>query len=469
MGRTEKSQGLAPPAIRKDVRAKQARHITNKVVPAVLASSTRARKGADGSELIANPGPGLATTAKEDGDEGGDDAKYIKRKGQGRRKAKSAPEDEPSNKSEVSKSKSKRRNDSLSEPLSNMALSDPPPPPAPLQIRLVTTDSLTAARALVPKGRNQTNPCVLNMASPLRPGGGVLTGATSQEEYLCARTTLLPSLKESFYRLPELGGIYTHDVLVLRNHLPLGDAKGELGPTERWWIDVISAGMLRFPDLEGGEEEEKRLNTKDRRLVEAKMRAVLRIACARGVRRIVLGAWGCGAYGNPVRDVAEAWRTVLLPQPDGKKRGKNSSGPETWNGLQEVIFAISNRKMAREFASAVGGGLEVEKGPGGEEDDDEADETDEMAEELRTKIAEMEGQIDKVWNADLKQRMTVILEGLKSQLEEREGGRSADSDADEDGQEDESGVESDADSDEGAGEEEFGSEDFSGSEGIGGR
>jgi len=38
------------------------------------------------------------------------------------------------------------------------------------------------------------------MASPLRPGGGVLTGATSQEEFLCARTTLYPSLREKFYR-----------------------------------------------------------------------------------------------------------------------------------------------------------------------------------------------------------------------------------------------------------------------------
>lgn len=466
MGRTEKSQGLAPPAIRKDLRAKQARHITNKVVPAVLASNSRARKGADGSEVIANPGPGLVTTGKEADDEGGDDAKYIKRKGQGRRKAKITSEDEPSTKSGIPKMQSKRRTDSLPEPLAHMALSGALSPPAPIQVRLITTDTLTAARELVPKGKNQPNPCVLNMASPLRPGGGVLTGATSQEEYLCARTTLLPSLKESFYRLPELGGIYTRDVLVLRNHHPLGDAKGELGPTERWWIDVISAGMLRFPDLEGGDDEEKRLNAKDRRVVEAKMRAVLRIACAKGIRRLVLGAWGCGAYGNPVRDVAEAWRAVLLPQADDKKKGKNDHASEPWSGLQEVIFAISNRRMAREFASAFGGGLKVEDGPGGNEDDSETDDTDEVAEELRTKITEMEGQIDKVWNADLRQRMCVILEGLKSQLEEREGARSAHTDGNEDGEEGESDVESDAESDVAAADEGFTSE---GSEGFGGR
>ena len=58
------------------------------------------------------------------------------------------------------------------------------------------------------------------------------------------RTTLLPSLKESFYHLPELGGIYTPDVLVFRNGLPLGDATGELGVGERYFVDVVTAGML---------------------------------------------------------------------------------------------------------------------------------------------------------------------------------------------------------------------------------
>ena len=87
------------------------------------------------------------------------------------------------------------------------------------------------------------------MASPLRPGGGVLTGATSQEEFLCARTTLLPSLRESFYRLPEIGAVFTHDVLVFRGSGSLADAGQELGPGERFWVDVVSAGMLRFPEL----------------------------------------------------------------------------------------------------------------------------------------------------------------------------------------------------------------------------
>ncbi len=101
------------------------------------------------------------------------------------------------------------------------------------------------------------------MASPLRPGGGVLSGATSQEESLCARTTLLPSLRDDFYRLPEVGAVYTPDVLVFGRWDADGsgaDAVGEEMARRAWfYVDVVSAAMLRFPDVVDGDGDgEKR-------------------------------------------------------------------------------------------------------------------------------------------------------------------------------------------------------------------
>jgi uncharacterized protein (TIGR02452 family) len=199
---------------------------------------------------------------------------------------------------------------------------------------------------------------ILNMASPLRPGGGVLTGATSQEENLCGRTTLYPSLREEFYRLPDVGGVYTPDVLVVR-----GD-EGELPPSQRFFVDVVTAAMLRMPNVEGGVYEDK-----DREMVVRKMRAVMRMARGHGVDGLVLGAWGCGAYGNPVGEVARAWRSVLCGKKD---RGVHGEG---WDGL-EVVFAIKDRRMADEFAAAFGEGLVVEL----DEDRDDGSEGDEEGE-----------------------------------------------------------------------------------------
>ncbi|KAH7067475.1 hypothetical protein BKA63DRAFT_582351 [Paraphoma chrysanthemicola] len=463
MGRIDPSQGLAPPSIRKDLRAKQARHIINKTIPALLASNARARRGADASELIADPAPYRAAVATgnsavsrtEDADA---DAGYVKRKGQGRRKIKEVGAGADAGVHE-SKSRNSRRSKStttasLDQGVSNLNLHANTTNPTPedqvkeCTIRIISTDTLTAAHILshsTPAPASKTphksrqNICILNMASPLRPGGGVLSGATSQEEFLCARTTLLPSLKESYYRLPEFGGIWTSDVLVFRNAKTLGDGKGELGVGERGWVDVISAGMLRFPELEveegvvggkeGGKDADgdgdvvKKLSKPDQILVEKKMRAVLRIAQGKGVKKLVLGAWGCGAYGNPVGDIARAWKKVLTPGSESSsgKKGRGGSS-ETWPNLEEIIFAISNRKMATTFAHAFDPQIDVEAGPGDAVNDldDEDDEEDKVAEELRAKIAEMEGQISQVWNPDLKSRMGVILEGLRAQLRERE-------------------------------------------------
>ena len=181
MGRTEKSQGLAPPAIRKDIRAKQARHIVNKVVPSILASNARAKRGTESSEVIADPGPAFSNNVHLK-DVGGEDVAYVKRKGQGRRKAKAGQEidDEGAGPSKGRIKKSgRRRNNSINGDLSTLSLNPEATVPAPEKkdrtVRIVTTDSLTAAQILASNRAKQAkksdNVCILNMASPLRPGG----------------------------------------------------------------------------------------------------------------------------------------------------------------------------------------------------------------------------------------------------------------------------------------------------------
>ncbi len=271
-------------------RAKQAKTIITTTIPALLKADARARRGVEAAELIVDPPPVSGSHGPE-------------------------PE--------------------------HGHAEGPDKPSICITVRVA--DTLAAAALLEPRV------AVLSMASPLRPGGGVLTGATSQEESLCSRTTLYPSLREEFYRLPEVGGIYTPDVLVFR-----GLAGEELPKKDRFYVDVITAAMLRFPDVDGTGQGARYAEEKDREVVVSKMRAVVRILMAKGVERVVLGAWGCGAYGNPVGEIARAWKRVLL---GGQGRNKQ---PEGHKGLV-VVFAIKDPRLADEFCQHFGEGVKVER------------------------------------------------------------------------------------------------------------
>jgi uncharacterized protein (TIGR02452 family) len=103
--------------------------------------------------------------------------------------------------------------------------------------------------------------------------------------------------------------------------------------------------MLRSPDLVTWEDGAKTWAEEGNvEIVLAKMRLLMRAAVENGVKRVVLGAWGCGAYGNPVVQVANLWRIVLV----GNKKGLK----EAWTGIDEIVFAITNGRQVEVFREA---------------------------------------------------------------------------------------------------------------------
>ncbi|KAK7735572.1 hypothetical protein SLS53_007486 [Cytospora paraplurivora] len=364
MGRTEPSVGRPPPAFRRDARAKKAKATINKVIPSLLSAHPRARRGIDAAELMVAP---------------------------------------------------------KAQPPSKIGSGAPSSP----RLVIRSCDTLTAAHSLLASPANTTRKvAILNMASPLSPGGGFINGATSQEEYLCMRTTLLPSLRDEFYRLPEIGCVFTPDVLVFR------DAEGgDLDKKDRWFVDVLSAAMLRLPETEvdEGTGRGRYVHQKDRETVVNKMRTVMRVAQIKGAQKIVLGAWGCGAYGNPVGEIARAWRRVLLGGGGGRvggKKGKvtkSSETLETWDGVEEVVFAIGDAGMAEAFTSAFGDGLTW--ADEGHNDDDPADD-ESYAEDLRVKelherMDELRLRISRAPNDRMKSGLQAVVAGLESQIPEQ--------------------------------------------------
>jgi uncharacterized protein (TIGR02452 family) len=224
-------------------------------------------------------------------------------------------------------------------PIQDSAQEAPPPatapPTTPPQIRVIKSDTFSAAHSILTSTPTK-NPkiAVLNMASPLRPGGGVLNGARAQEESLCLRSTLYAALHESFYRLPELSAVYSPDVLVFRS-----SDNAELAKKEWFFVDVISCAALRFPETvveekEGKVAERRYQNDGQREAMVCRVRTVVQAAAANGVTHLVLGALGCGAYGNPPREVARIFKKVLCG--DRKRRGVTVEE----SGIEEIVFAI---------------------------------------------------------------------------------------------------------------------------------
>lgn len=66
--------------------------------------------------------------------------------------------------------------------------------------------------------------------------------------------------------------------------------------------------MLRHPDVA---EDGTYADPRDEEMVAQKMRVLIRVLVAKGVSKVVLGAWWCGAFSNPTGEVARLWKRVI--------------------------------------------------------------------------------------------------------------------------------------------------------------
>ena len=171
-------------------------------------------------------------------------------------------------------------------------------------IRMHDEDTLDTALKLQDQGYN---PCVLNFASPSRPGGGWLSGARAQEEELFLRSTYDLSLSDPdgidterkwTYPIPEKGGIYSPDVLVFRNN---ESSDYTILPWDKCrYVNFVAVAALRNPKTDNG-----RLSRRDAFVTKEKIKTILRIALINGHTCVLLGAFGCGAFSNPPHHMAE--------------------------------------------------------------------------------------------------------------------------------------------------------------------
>ena len=167
-------------------------------------------------------------------------------------------------------------------------------------------DSFGAARELAGEGKECI--LVLNFANAVHPGGGVRNGACAQEEDLCRKSSLLFSLESMqarrFYNynwklMSNLGSdavIITPRVEIIR------DDDNELLEESVVAAVMTCAAPNVSEGLAGMTQEEYE------ELIYRRIMRMLLVAASRGYKNLVLGAWGCGAFGNDSKTMSDLFK-----------------------------------------------------------------------------------------------------------------------------------------------------------------
>jgi len=170
---------------------------------------------------------------------------------------------------------------------------------------------------------------VLNFANNHHAGGGVVSGANAQEECLCRCSTLYSCISDEkmmkdFYEyhtelfnqnnLNFLGNddlIYSPDVVVCKTDTPVPERMAQ----KDWYkVDVITCAAPNIGHIpyDSPEEKEELFD-----LFTKRFKHIIDAAVFNGVEVLILGAFGCGAFGNDPEIVALAAKEAL-PYRKGK-------------------------------------------------------------------------------------------------------------------------------------------------------
>lgn len=165
--------------------------------------------------------------------------------------------------------------------------------------------------------KDNNHVAILNFADAKRPGGWVIEGAPTQEENICRCTNLYETLIQprcliDYYQFNKDNGIadaeqhydeaytnamiYAKDVAIFKDDVNYDDI-----PVKH--VDVITS------PAPCGVVDNVEMILKDR------MRGIIKAAYFNNVTHIILGAWGCGAFGQSPRIVARCFAEVLKELP----------------------------------------------------------------------------------------------------------------------------------------------------------
>ncbi len=165
-------------------------------------------------------------------------------------------------------------------------------------------------------------PCVLNFANATTPGGGFKTGSIAQEESIARSSGLYQAIVNSEYydiHAAGIGDLFYTDTVIHSPSVPIfkNDA-GEIVKTHYANFVTAAAPMkTAMLHIHKNIDAVQRLDL-DQRLevvISKRIERIVRVMAAFNHRTIILGAWGCGAFGNDPYVVARAFKKHLNSYP----------------------------------------------------------------------------------------------------------------------------------------------------------
>jgi uncharacterized protein (TIGR02452 family) len=210
------------------------------------------------------------------------------------------------------------------------------PPDAPLPARepishpetsvQVTNETTTgASKRLIDAGHR---PVALNFANGIDAGGGFLTGCIAQEEALCRSSALYSTLvgDRMYDEHRKRSKPDSSDWTIYSPGVPVFRADDGTELPEPWLLDFLTCAAPYAPRVGQPQSGD---------LLERRIHRVLAIARAYGYETLVLGAWGCGAFGNDPKRTAADFRKALENEFEG--------------AFSHVVFAITDWSPERRF------------------------------------------------------------------------------------------------------------------------
>lgn len=186
---------------------------------------------------------------------------------------------------------------------------------------VVNADSFEAATGL-------EKTLVMNFANAHRPGGGFLNGARAQEESLCRCSTLYKSISSDKAReMYNYNNTHRNpcdsDYMLLSPRVYVYRSFTGALLDCPFWTSVVT---VPAPNKHGAASRVPQDILDD--VMTERLRKMLFLAAKKGYKNLVLGAWGCGAFGNDTRKVAEYFYQLFFGA-DGFERF-----------FENVVFAI---------------------------------------------------------------------------------------------------------------------------------